>query len=167
MKILCVMCLIFVGDISFINRGDAKFIRVDQCVKSVKNIETKEDFMSFAHEAIPGDEEYLTKLDIAIINKCLNSMNGQRDIKALMEIIEEASNTDTLCEQWFVDQFVSFTEQMADNSNRCWILATKKTNRLTHFFKSFTSEVFLVCENMWSKPFYKHYRSALSLGKKV
>lgn len=160
MKILCIVCLIFIGDISFANRVDAKFVTEEQCIQLVKSVETEEQFTSFAKKLFPDDNVDLDEQDAAVLNRCLNSSNGLEDMKLMMNILEQGKTISYTTPE-LVDQVLEFQQQMKANTISSKKLFGKQKHRLSHFYKMFANDIMFHCRNSWGPTMYEHYASLI------
>lgn len=145
MILLKILLFVFVGDVSFSSVNGLALTK-EQCVNSIRTIDTLEGFLHFATRLIPNEGIVLEEEKIKLVNKCLHSINGLEDIKVLRRIVKQVATIHSVCEPDFTDQLLKFDKQMKDNVSRGKILKRKQKHRLSHYFTLLAGQVILTCK---------------------
>lgn len=114
------------------------------CKRGVRWANSVKSFSVFAKQLI--NDAQVGLISEGDINKCMNSMNGLEEIRALNEMVGRLPTIHSVCEPDFIDQLVALRRQMRDNSKRGKYSGFKKTNRLLPFLKLFSGQVALTCK---------------------
>lgn len=89
----------------------------------------------------PQDKKKITKR----INECLHSVDGEGDIRALNEIVQQIAHRHSLCEPEFIDQLYDFNKRCDDNAT-VGILKRKLSHGLLQFSTLFAAQTVLTCK---------------------
>lgn len=148
MRGLLVLCLFVIGESIFdsIILGESLTLTKEQCVKSIKKIDTVSGFLDLSNKLIRDNYAGIGEQENALINKCLHSVNGQEDIKALRRIVDQAATIHSVCEQNFINQLLQFDIQFKNNVSLGKISKRKQNHRLIKFFRLFAGQVALTCK---------------------
>lgn len=155
MKSLLVIFLLVVSESLFNSRvlGDSLTLTKEQCVKSIKKMDTVSGFLEFANKLIRNnDVSSINEQENTIMNRCLHSVNGQNDIIVLKRIVDQASVIHSVCEPDYIDQLIAFDRQIKiEHVSYGKLLRRKQTNRLLPFFRLFVGQVVLTCKQSLEK----------------
>lgn len=140
------LCLVFAGEFLFFGRVHSE---KTECVKKIKRIDqtpTFSGFIALANMLVPEKYKELGDEQIAEINKCLRSVDGQSDVTVLRSLVWESFEIRSVCEPEFVDKLLQYDRQIKNNATRGKYLKRKQKHRFSHFFRLFTGQVILVCK---------------------
>lgn len=143
-----IICLLFVGKILFISivHSESWSVTKAQCVKYTKGIDTIAGYLGFLNRLVPENGDPIDGQLNKVINTCLRSSDGQKDIRVLRELIQQASEVHSVCEYEFIEKLLRFDEQIKKNASRSKYTWRKQKHRFSKFFGLFVSQVVLTCK---------------------
>lgn len=117
----------------------------DRCIYRLEFMNSVQKFLEFARELdLPTkqDKQQVTKT----INDCLHNVNGERDIRALSDIVRQLPAIHSVCETEFISQLYQFNKRIRDSESPSKAFKRKSPHKLLRFSSLLTGQVVLTCK---------------------
>lgn len=145
--------LVFVGGFVAVKGDSSKIwpLTNEHCVQAIQGMDSVDGFLHFSSNFVPKNDDLMGEQQKTVINTCLQSVDGQADIKALQELIQQASQNHSVCEPEFTEKLLEYDKQIRDNASLGGYLSLKQEHRLMPIFRLFVGQVILTCKKSLTK----------------